>query len=101
MQKFFESNVDPTKRLSIDIEAIPTGTERILTIPARDVSLVSVISDWVTGTAYEVGAYVNNANRLYKATVAHTAAAAFATDAANWVEVGPPGGVPTLSNLGI
>jgi hypothetical protein len=40
---------------------------------------------WVTATAYEVGDYVTESATIYYCITAHTSAAAFATDAANWV----------------
>jgi len=42
---------------------------------------------WVTGTVYALGALVTNAGSYYRCIVAHTAAAAFATDlaAVKWV----------------
>lgn len=42
-------------------------------------------SAWVTATPYVVGDYVTESTIIYYCITAHTSAAAFATDAANWV----------------
>ena len=53
------------------------------------------LSLWVTGTTYALNDFVVSGDRLYRATVGHTAAATFAADlgAARWVEVSPPDGL--------
>lgn len=53
---------------------------------------------WATGTVYAVGDHVNSGDRLYRATTAHTASAAFATDTANWQEVAA-GAAGTSGNI--
>lgn len=47
----------------------------------------SKIVAWVTGTSYASGDFVSNGGKNYKCVTAHTASAAFATDAAKWEEV--------------
>jgi hypothetical protein len=42
---------------------------------------------WVTGTAYAESACVQRNGKSWVCTVAHTSAASFATDSANWVEI--------------
>jgi hypothetical protein len=42
------------------------------------------VAAWVTATAYSVGDMVTNAGTTYYCKTAHTSAALFATDAANW-----------------
>ena len=86
-QDFFESVGDSTKKLSIDMDSIATGTERVLTVPNQDIDLVSVIRDWVTGTPYIAGNYVLTSGRLYRCLAAHTSSS-FSGDSANWAEVG-------------
>jgi len=41
-------------------------------------------STWTAGTAYVVGSLVKNGDSYYRCVIAHTASAAFVTDAANW-----------------
>lgn len=46
--------------------------------------ITSGVAAWVTATAYKVGDLVTNAGTTYYCITAHTASAAFATDAAKW-----------------
>ena len=47
-------------------------------------AVLKYTGSWVTGTAYLIDDLVSEGASLYRATADHTAAALFATDAANW-----------------
>ncbi len=69
-----------------DLTVICKAANTFVVTDSPATTSASPITDWVTATAYSVGQYVNESNKLYKCLVAHTSGV-FATDAANWVEV--------------
>ena len=84
-------HTDDTSLAAFDLTEISPSTTRTITAPNRNHQLGS-IDQWVTGTKYILQDYVQDTNKLYRCTTAHTASALFSTDSSKWVAVGGSGG---------
>ncbi len=84
-------NGDNTKKIAFEASGIDASTIRTITAPNRNHTLGGV-ELWATATKYIIGDVVGisylGSVRFYRCTTAHTAAAAFATDIANWTFLG-------------
>lgn len=84
-------NGDSTKKIAFEASGIDASTVRTITAPNRNHTLGGV-ELWATATKYIIGDVVGisylGSVRFYRCTTAHNAAAAFATDIANWTFLG-------------
>lgn len=73
------------------LQQIPTACYKVSSLLSPSYVALSPLvppyetpTEWVTGTAYEVGDHVYTGEAQYRCVTAHTASALFSTDAAKW-----------------
>ena len=80
-----EYNLDNTATGQFTLNEVTSGTNTFATWSDHDVRMGAIISDWAPGLSYNVGDFVLNANKTYRATTKHISGADFDPDiAANW-----------------